>query len=271
MHSEYEAFITAQSRKNHPAPATMLSAIKSLLIDSSTPPSAAAREAVSCFVTESSPDPDYTSLWPLLFETIGKFTEQNDRLVDFVVELQGLPDCNGAFRRLDGLSEYMTEFVFDYVDRPFYDPQRDEKRQAWVNVNAFAAKLYARGIRANHVGHLRHGGWVLRKTLEKAPWEKFHHEDIEQELEDLDSDEDDEYCEVRDRLLEEIDIRTLNGIYGKGVSNEVDGIRRLVKGTVGVLERKIRLDQPGHGLGSKDTPDSQGDGPRNGKHRTGWK
>jgi hypothetical protein len=51
----------------------------------------------------------------------------------------------------------------------------------------------------------------LRKTLEKAPWEKFHHEDIEQELQDLDSDEDDEYCEVRDRLLEEIDVRALNG------------------------------------------------------------
>ncbi|EAU35169.1 predicted protein [Aspergillus terreus NIH2624] len=201
MHSEYEAFFTAQSQKKHPAPATMLSAIKSLLIDSSTPPSAAAREAVSSFITESSRDPDYTPLWPLLFATIGKFTEQNDRLVDFVAELQRLPDCSGAFGRLDGLSEYMTEFVFDYVDHPFYDPQRDEKRQAWVNANAFAAKLYARGIRANHVGHLRHGGWVLRKTLEKAPWEKFHHEDIEQELQDLDSDEDDEYCEYIARTL----------------------------------------------------------------------
>ncbi|KAL5357690.1 hypothetical protein BJX96DRAFT_145025 [Aspergillus floccosus] len=211
MDSEYEAFITAQSQKKYPAPANMLSAIKTLLMDPSTPPSAAAREAVSCFIKESSPDPDYTSLWPLLFETIGQFTEQNDRLVDFVAELQSLTDCNGAFRRLDGLSEYMTEFVFDYVDRPFYDSQRDEKRQGWVNVNAFAAKLYARGIRANHVGHLRHGGWVLRKTLEKAPWEKFHHEDIEQELEDLDDEEEDEYCELRDRLLEEIDIRTLNG------------------------------------------------------------
>lgn len=113
MHSEYEAFFTAQSQKKHPAPATMLSAIKSLLIDSSTPPSAAAGEAVSSFITESSRDPDYTPLWPLLFETIGKFTEQNDRLVDFVAELQRLPDCSGAFGRLDGLSEYMTEFVFD--------------------------------------------------------------------------------------------------------------------------------------------------------------
>ncbi|EAW23643.1 DUF3632 domain-containing protein [Aspergillus fischeri NRRL 181] len=222
MDSEYEAFITAQSRKKYPAPASMLSAIKSLLADPSTPPSAAAREAVSCYIQETNPDPDYTSLWPLLFATIGKFTDQNDRLVDFIAELHSLTECNGAFSRLDGLSEYMTEFVFDYqlqaqtdkadVDHPYYDPQRDEKRQAWVNVNSFAAKLYARGIRANHVGHLRHGGWVLRKTLEKAPWEKVHHEDIEQELEDLDNDDDDEeYCELRDHLLEEIDIRTLNG------------------------------------------------------------
>ncbi|KAF4258532.1 hypothetical protein KXV68_005688 [Aspergillus fumigatus] len=212
MDSEYEAFITAQSQRDYPAPASMLSAIKSLLVDPSTPPSAAARAAVLGYIQESNPDPDYTSLWPLLFATIGKFTEQNDRLVAFVADLQSLTECNGAFSRLDGLSEYMTEFVFDYVDHPFYDPQRDEKRQAWVNANSFAAKLYARGIRANHVGHLRHGGWVLRKTLEKAPWEKFHHEDIEQALEDLDNDEDDEeYCELRDHLLEEIDIRTLNG------------------------------------------------------------
>lgn len=91
----------------------MLSAIKLLLADPSTPPSRAAREAVSCFTNESNPDPDYTSLWPLLFAAIARFTDQNDRLVDFVVELQSLPDCNGAFSRLDGLSEYMTEFVFD--------------------------------------------------------------------------------------------------------------------------------------------------------------
>ncbi|RHZ57496.1 DUF3632 domain-containing protein [Aspergillus thermomutatus] len=212
MDSEYETFITAQSQKNYPPPKNVLSAMKSLLADPCTPPSRAAREAVSCFVEESNSNPDYTALWPLLFAAIGRFTDQNDRLVDFVAELQRLPDCNGASGRLDGLSEYMTEFVFDYVDHPLYDPQRDEKRQSWVNVNSFTAKLYARGIRANHVGHLRHGGWVLRKTLEKAPWEKFHHEDIEQELEDLDNDDDDdEYCEQRDRLLEEIDIRTLNG------------------------------------------------------------
>ncbi|KAF7114424.1 hypothetical protein CNMCM5793_008728 [Aspergillus hiratsukae] len=227
MDSEYETSIMAQSQKKYPPPTNMLSAIKSLLADPSTPPSRAAREAASSFIKESNPDPDYTSLWPLLFAAIARFTDQNDRLVDFVLELKSLPDCNGAFSRLDGLSEYMTEFVFDCrssqilatpqtnkadVDHPLSDPQRDEKRQSWVNANSFAAKLYARGIRANNVGHLRHGGWVLRKTLEKAPWEKFHHEDIEQELEDLDNDEDDEeYCELRDRVLEEIDIRTLNG------------------------------------------------------------
>jgi hypothetical protein len=113
MDSEYEAFITAQSQKKYPAPTNMLSAIKSLLADPSTQPSVAAREAVSCYIQESNPDPDYTSLWPLLFAAVGKFTDQNDRLVDFVAELQSLTECNGAFSRLDGLSEYMTEFVFD--------------------------------------------------------------------------------------------------------------------------------------------------------------
>jgi hypothetical protein len=118
MDSEYETFITAQSQKKYPPPTNMLSALKSLLADPSTPPSSAAREAVSCFIKESNPDPDYTSLWPLLFATIEKFTDQNDRLVDFVAELQSLPHCNGAFARLDGLSEYMTEFVFDCMSPP---------------------------------------------------------------------------------------------------------------------------------------------------------
>jgi hypothetical protein len=113
MDSESEAFVTAQSQKKYAPPTHMLSAIRSLLADPSTPPSAAAREAVSSFIAESNPDPDYTSLWPLLFAAIGKFTGQNDRLVDFVAELKSLSDCNGAFGRLDGLSEYMTEFVFD--------------------------------------------------------------------------------------------------------------------------------------------------------------
>lgn len=79
-------------------------------------------------------------------------------------------------------------------------------------MNAFTAKMHVRDIRPNAIGELSRASWVLRKTLEKAPWEEFHQADIEYYIEDFDTDsEDEEYCSRRDEMLEEIDIRTLDG------------------------------------------------------------
>ncbi|EIT74788.1 hypothetical protein Ao3042_08625 [Aspergillus oryzae 3.042] len=79
---------------------------------------------------------------------------------------------------------------------------------------------------------------VLRKTLESAPWEKFHHPSIEAYIEE--AEEDWWYNKLCDEELEVIDIRTLNG---------------LVKGAMGILEGAVRMDLHRDGVGSTDEED----------------
>ncbi|OGM40767.1 hypothetical protein ABOM_011139 [Aspergillus bombycis] len=154
---------------------------------------------------KSEDDPDYTVLGLLLFDAIEKFTEQNDRLLDLLVEFWRVPDCNGAFHKFNGLTEYLVEVVFDC--------------QGWVNTNTFTAKLYNTSILPQKHGQLQRASGVLRKTLETALWEVFPHEDIEDYLDSLqdsyveyyDGKLDEEYKDRRDRFLEEINIETLNG------------------------------------------------------------
>ena len=113
QNSEYEAFFKVKSEDGWPPPAQMIHALRSLMINPSLPASEVAQQAASLYIQQSDPNPDYTSLWPLLFDAIERFTEQNDRLLEFLVEFQRLPDHNGAFHILNGLTEYLVEFVFD--------------------------------------------------------------------------------------------------------------------------------------------------------------
>ncbi|KDE85921.1 hypothetical protein AO1008_04331 [Aspergillus oryzae 100-8] len=85
---------------------------------------------------------------------------------------------------------------------------------------------------------LYRGTTVLRKTLESAPWEKFHHPSIEAYIEE--AEEDWWYNKLCDEELEVIDIRTLNG---------------LVKGAMGILEGAVRMDLHRDGVGSTDEED----------------
>ncbi|KAB8259434.1 hypothetical protein BDV32DRAFT_124281 [Aspergillus pseudonomiae] len=95
------------------------------------------------------------------------------------------------------------------ADHPFNETTRDQERRGFVNANLFTAKLYLQIPRTNPFGFfIGFGSQVLRKTLESAPWEKFHHPRIEAYLEDV--EEDSLYNQLRDEELEEIDIRTLN-------------------------------------------------------------
>ena len=78
-----------------------------------------------------------------------------------------------------------------------------------MNANIFTAKLYHR-LPRNRFGLLiGYGWWVLRRTLEYAPWEKFHYPKIEEYIQDI--DDDFLYSKARDEELEMIDIRSLNG------------------------------------------------------------
>jgi hypothetical protein len=113
------------------------------------------------------------------------------------------------------------------ADLPSTDPNRDAKRQGWLNVNVFSAKLSTYGV--PELDERSRAANVLRDTLERTPWEVHHHPDIEEEEENM---EEDEYEEYRRNELELRDVRTLNAtvpaaaawikINGKGIY-EMDG------------------------------------------------
>lgn len=110
---DIDTFLAAWAKDEYPPAPETLSAWKRLLSDPSIPASEIAKEAVSHFVKKQENDPDCTTIWRLLWDTVKQFTDHSDRLLDFLGELQKLPDCAGAFRKLPGMSEDMTEFVFD--------------------------------------------------------------------------------------------------------------------------------------------------------------
>ncbi|KOC15623.1 hypothetical protein AFLA70_269g001881 [Aspergillus flavus AF70] len=140
---------------------------------------------------------------------VERFPEQSDRLVDFTVALQQLPNYDWGVQELRELAMYLTEFTFNHADHSFNATTRDQERRGFAKANVFTAKLYLR-IRPNTFGYFSgFGSQVLRKTLESAPWEKFHHPSIEAYIEE--AEEDWWYNKLCDEELEVIDIRTLNG------------------------------------------------------------
>ncbi|KAI9931377.1 hypothetical protein ASPWEDRAFT_169780 [Aspergillus wentii DTO 134E9] len=208
MDIEYDTYVAASVNPKYPPPTELVLALKSL-VTTSTPAEDVARQSVSGFIEGTQSHPYPGAFHGLLFALIRKYTEQNDRFVDFIVALETLPDPTGEINQLAGFNEYMTEFAFDYVDRPFSDPEPNVSRQGWVNVNAFTAKLHNRGLPTSGRQLVR-GGQILRRALERAQWEVYHHPDIDEDLEDFEDDEEEEYCQRRDRFMEEMDIRTLN-------------------------------------------------------------
>lgn len=115
--AKYEAFLSSWAKDSHPPSPQLLSAWSKLLKDPSVPASDVAKEAAIPLIQqhEKSPDPigpDCLDIWRLLVDSVEKMTEHNNRFVDFTVELQRLPDCNGGFHSLPFLAEHMTEFSF---------------------------------------------------------------------------------------------------------------------------------------------------------------
>ncbi|KAE8419505.1 hypothetical protein BDV36DRAFT_282158 [Aspergillus pseudocaelatus] len=190
INPHYETFLAEQAAQKWPPREDTLTAFRLLLTDYSVLP--------------------YGDIWSVLMAAVERFPEQSNRLVDFTVALQQLPNFDGEMHELDGLAMHLTEFTFNHADHSFNEATRDQERRGLVNVNVFTAKLYLRIPRPNKFGFLiGFGSQVLRKTLESAPCEKFHHPRIEAYIEDV--DEGWLYNKLRDEELEVIDIRTLNG------------------------------------------------------------
>lgn len=67
------------------------------------------------------------------------------------------------------------------------DPDREAKKQAWVNINNFCATLSK--TRTPELDERSLSAWVLKEALEKAPWEEASHPDLEEMLEEDPDDE----------------------------------------------------------------------------------
>jgi hypothetical protein len=57
-------------------------------------------------------NPDCTYLWRTLRIAVDQFVDDNNKFVDFIVELQKLPDANHIFQRLPRFRNHWTEFGY---------------------------------------------------------------------------------------------------------------------------------------------------------------
>ncbi|KAF2638024.1 hypothetical protein P280DRAFT_405719 [Massarina eburnea CBS 473.64] len=149
------------------------------------------------------PNCDY--LWHILEEAVDQFTDDIDKFVDFVVELQKLPDGDRVFEQLPQFRNHWTEFGYRMTDWPSDEEDREAKRQAQTNQHAFLAKLSTRGV--PEYDQIGRAGFTFRSTCEFAPWEIVHFPDIEERY---DEEDDEDWPETRDRELELYSIKILN-------------------------------------------------------------
>jgi hypothetical protein len=114
--AQYDEFLTAQAAENYPPPPELLSAFEELVLDATIPMSKIAKKAVSPIIANlpNEPDPrwpDCTLLWRTLKRAVDQFTEHNDKFVDFIVEIQRLPDGDHVFGILPQFREHWNEFA----------------------------------------------------------------------------------------------------------------------------------------------------------------
>lgn len=112
-----DEFLTTQAQHDYPPPPEMLSAFRKLLSDPSFPTSTIAKEAISPIIAnlpnQKDPRwPDCTVLWRTLVNAVDQFTDCNDKLVEFVVDLQKLPDGDHVFRDPPQFRNHWTEFGY---------------------------------------------------------------------------------------------------------------------------------------------------------------
>ncbi|RDL38480.1 uncharacterized protein BP5553_02820 [Venustampulla echinocandica] len=206
----WEDFIAAQEKEEYPVESIQLSALRKLFSDPTVPISQVALELATPILKELEKNPGKTvdcfRLWRTIEAAIKQLTDYNDKLVELVIEFQKVPDQAGIIGCMQDFREHWTEFAFDYLDLPSWEPaeERAANRQGWINMNAFGAKLSLCG--APELDERPRAALLMRQALEKTPWEVFHHPDLDEE-EDL---EDDDYPTWRAHQFELRDVRTLN-------------------------------------------------------------
>ncbi|KAI1388389.1 uncharacterized protein F4822DRAFT_244790 [Hypoxylon trugodes] len=128
-------------------------------------------------------------LWNALAEAVNDFTDQNDKLAQFVVELHRLPDGKGIagawpfFEPLPEFDIFWTEWIqfqFDHSQLDESDPEHQKNRQAHINQHTFLAKITAQGAPDKATGgnwnpvldQRERGGLAFTWALERTPWDE---------------------------------------------------------------------------------------------------
>ncbi|KAH3939849.1 hypothetical protein HBI24_226770 [Parastagonospora nodorum] len=210
-----DEFLSFQEHDSYAPPPEMRSAFQKLLTDSSVPMSAIAKEAASPIIANMANEqdprwPDCTLLWRTLCRAVDSFTELNDRFVEFVVELQKLPDGDHVFAILPQFNNHWAEFGYTMTYYVSDEPERDRKHQAQVNHHAFCAKLSTHHQVHPELDQIQRAGFTFRSTCEFAPWERTHFPEIEEWYDPDDDPADFDWPARRDLELERVNIKMLN-------------------------------------------------------------
>ncbi|KAG6010972.1 hypothetical protein E4U43_008513 [Claviceps pusilla] len=191
-----QEFIAAEKNKESPLIPEQLEALTTFFTNPNVPVPQIAHDLTRPVISlheAAKKDPDllgtfdHGRLWSSLADAIEQLPDFHDKLVDLFVEIQEVSDPDDHFACMTDYQQYWTEFAFDFKVPRSNDPEREAKRQAWINMNAFCAKLSLR--RVPEIDERPRAAWVLKEALERAPWEQFHHPDIDEQL---DEDPDDE-------------------------------------------------------------------------------
>ncbi|KAG5917190.1 hypothetical protein E4U42_007358 [Claviceps africana] len=191
-----QEFIAAEMEKESPLIPEQLKALTTFFTDADVPTSQIAHDLTRPVISlhqAAKKDPellntfDHGRLWSSLADAIGQLPDYIDKIVDLVVEIQKVSDPDGHFSSMVDYRQYWTGFAYDFKVPSSNDPEREAKRQAWINMNSFCAKISK--LRIPELDERSRAAWVFKETLERAPWEQFHHPDIDEEL---DEDPDDE-------------------------------------------------------------------------------
>ncbi|KAF7541003.1 hypothetical protein G7054_g959 [Neopestalotiopsis clavispora] len=209
----YQQFIMTQREMKGPPAAEQLSALEELLMDPHASVSEIAAKINRPYFQAIRDNPeDRTNpteatcfrIWRSINNAVKQLADVNDRLAELVHEMlqSDEPVCANVSLRHFNLE--WSEFAWNFQQPSSTDPDRKAKCQSWINMNAFCAKLSA--YSDPRLDMLSDADWIIRHTLEKTPWEVYHHPDIEEDEEFR----GEEYPAFRDYELEKRDVRSLN-------------------------------------------------------------
>ncbi|KAI1846246.1 hypothetical protein JX266_007771 [Neoarthrinium moseri] len=216
--TSYKGFMEEQKIMAGPPSPEQLSALESLFSNSKTSVSDVALNITRPYLRAIRESPSSRStpaesqcsrIWRTINNAVKELTEFNDKLAELVFEIHQVSDSHGADILMTDFNQEWAEFAWNcepfVVKQPAStDLDRETKIQAWINMNAFCSKLTTHGNpKLNMVSD---ADWVIRRTLEKTPWEVFHHPDIDEEEDFM----EDAFLDYRDYELEQRDVRSLN-------------------------------------------------------------